>query len=206
MKRVMKPSYSEECVERDINRINEYRIENAVFRNDELKQDYIQKEFFECELHHISIHTNMRNSEFVDVIFDHCDFSNGNFEECVFQRCEFKACRMTGIDFSLSTFTDVSLNGCQCMLSNMNATKWKQVEWLDTNFTDASFYSVKLKEVDVHTCLFNHCEIHETPLAGINLSDSDIDGIAVLAENLKGVKVNSEQAIVLAQLLGIVVV
>lgn len=206
MKKVMKPMFSQECEKGDILHLDGYRIENLLFEDNELTTNYVQKEFFECKFHHINVHTTLKNCEFVDVIFDHCDFSNANMEECVFHRCEFIACRLTGIDLSVSTFTDVWMVGCQCAFSNMNATKWKQVKWEEVIFREASFYGVKFKDIDVDKCDFSCCEIHETPLRGIDFSNSNIEGIAVLADNLKGVKVNSEQAIALAQLLGIQVV
>ena len=205
MKKITEPSYSEEFESMSINDTDDYRYDNKCYKDEEINNDHVQTEFYECEFSNITIHTTMRSCLFADVIFDHCDLSNACFEESVFRRCIFKNCRMTGIDLSACSFTDVKLIHCQCMLVNLNSTKWNRTEWDSCMLVDGSLHSVQLKDVNVVDCDFSRCEIHQTSLNGIDLSTSNINGIAVLPENLKGVIVNQEQAIVLASLLGIVI-
>lgn len=53
---------------------------------------------------------------------------------------------------------------------------------------------------------FNEAEIYKTDLTDVDFSNSNIDGITIDIISLKGIKVNSFQAMSLATLLGIKVV
>lgn len=205
MKKIAEPSYSEELKYMSFNDIKGYRLDNYEYQDEELEEDYKQLEFYECKFSNITIHKTMSSCLFADVIFDHCDFSNACFESSVFRRCIFRNCRMTGIDLSSCSFTDVKIQHSQCMLINLNATKWNRCEWNQSIFKDGSLGFVQLKNVNVLECDFSDCEINQTPLKGIDLSTSKINDIAILPENLKGVIVSEEQAIALASLLGIIV-
>lgn len=205
MKKIVEPSYSEELNDKSINDIDGYRLDNCAYSDEELEEDYKQIEFYECKFSNVTIHHEISSCLFVDVIFDHCDFSNACFEETVFRRCIFQNCRMTGVDFSACSFSDVKLIRSQCTLMNLNQTKWNRSEWNHCIFQESSLHAVQLKDMNVIECDFVGCEIHRTPLNGIDLSTSNINNIAILPENLRGVIVNAEQAIALASLLGIIV-
>jgi uncharacterized protein YjbI with pentapeptide repeats len=64
----------------------------------------------------------------------------------------------------------------------------------------SSFKDTKLKE-----CVFVNAEFLDTPLSGLDFSDSDISGFTVNPENLRGSVMNQIQAAACAQLLGIIV-
>ena len=48
-------------------------------------------------------------------------------------------------------------------------------------------------------------EFHNTNLKGMDLSSSDIEGISLTMDHIRGVIVNEQQALRLVQLLGIIV-
>ena len=107
MKKIIEPSFSNTLVEMQLCDVVENRTENALFQSNIVEKSFAQVEFYECEFKHVTMHGKMQGCLFVDVIFEHCDLSNTSFEESVFRRCVFRNCRMTGIDMSLCTFTDV---------------------------------------------------------------------------------------------------
>lgn len=202
-KKISNPSYYEELHVDDMNHLSTYRINNALFQNSICEGTHVQDEFYECKFENVTIHQQMKASTFVDVIFEHCDLSNADFHECVFRRCIFNNCRMTGMDLINTSFTDVQLIGCQCTLINLSDSRWNKAYWKQCIFVDAALNMMKLKDVYIDTCDFAGCEIQDTSLSNIDLSTSNIDNIVVVPECLKGVIVNAEQAIILAQLLGI---
>ena len=112
---------------------------------------------------------------------------------------------MTGIDFSDCSFTDVTMHDSLALLANLNQTTWKIVEWKQMCFQETSFYNVKFKDINIKDCDFTSSEFNQTKLSGIDVSSSNIESIAAQPENLKGMIVNREQAVALAQLLGIIV-
>lgn len=204
MKKPVLPKFSQECVLCNCNEIND-RMDNVCFSEDSITDDLYQQEFFECEFKNVSIHIKMISCLFADVIFDHCDLSNACFSESVFRRCIFRNCRMTGIDFSDCSFTDVTMHDSLALLANLNQTTWKNVEWKQICFQETYFYNVKFKDINVKDCDFTSSEFNQTKLSGIDVSSSNIESIATQPENLKGMIVNREQAVALAQLLGIIV-
>lgn len=72
-------------------------------------------------------------------------------------------------------------------------------------FQETSFFNVKFKDINIKDCDFTSSEFNQTKLSGIDVSSSNIESIATQPENLKGVIANREQAVALAQLLGIIV-
>lgn len=91
------------------------------------------------------------------------------------------------------------------MYANMNGTKWTNCEWEDSLLPQASIHDVKWKEMTIHECDLSGCEIMHASMKGMDLRTSVIDGIAVDLKDLKGCIVNYEQALSLAQLLGIII-
>lgn len=205
MKKRMKPSMHEELQEMQFEGIEGYRNDDCLFCNQDIHVHEVQKEFYECRFQNVHIDGMMHACLFADVIFDHCDLSNCDLSECVFRRCEFHNCRMTGVDLSICTFQDVLLQESQCMYANLNGTNWKNSEWMNTLLQEASLHDLKWNALIIHECDFSGCEIMHTSLNELDLRTSLIEGIAVDPNDLKGCIVNVQQALSLAQLLGIVI-
>lgn len=204
MKKINEPSFSEECTLADINRIQkEKRIDNACFTDQKCDSELKLTQFFECTFTKMTFLKKLDKAEFVDVIFDHCDFSNISMQECEFRRVVFQSCRLTGCDMSGSHLQDVQMMRSQAGYLNLNNTHLQSCLWQNCIFAEASMNYMKNSNLEIQSCDFTKTEWANTNLLGLDMSDSIIDGIAVNAENLKGVIVNSEQAIAMARLLGI---
>ncbi|MCH3960752.1 MAG: pentapeptide repeat-containing protein [Solobacterium sp.] len=204
MKKISAPSFSEECLPAELKREKaEKRTDNCSFSDEECSKDLTLHEFFECTFAKIIFLGKMDKMEFADVIFDHCDFSNISMQECCFRRVQFLHCRLTGCDMSGSSLTDTEMKECQGEYLNLNCTGLNDCSWQETLFKEASFAMMKIKHLEIKGCNFTRSEWADTKMKDLDLSDSIIDGIAVNAENLKGVIVNAEQAVVMAKLLGI---
>lgn len=188
-----------------IHDILDRRMDNCAFENETYEEDLSGREFYECTFKNIILTNKALQASFTDVIFDHCDFSNVDFEESSFRRVEFIHCRLTGAQFINATLKDVLIKESQCNYTNWNGSKMTQLELQDTIFTEGSFSLLEQKDVVVEHCDFTNCEFINTKLNGFDFSTSEISGITVTSEDLKGAIVNSDQAIVCAKLLGMIV-
>lgn len=204
MKKIADPSFTEECILSDFRIENGTRVDSALFENEICDKKMEQIDFYECKMKHISF-SGMQSCSFVDVIFEHCDFSNIHMNECIFRRCEFINCKMTGTEFLGSRFTDVKLISSQCILANLSDTVWNYCIWKETSFREAYLHTCSFSKLKVDTCDFQFCEFYETPLADIDFTTSNINGIAVQPVNLKGMVINAMQAVALIEVFGIVV-
>ncbi len=204
MKKIQEPSFTNVMPEGSFGK-DEDRIYSRTFTSVSYAEETNDVEYHECIFRNVSFRGKLEGCTFADVIFDHCDLSNCDMSDCNFRRVLFDTCRMMGTNFSDCVCSDVRIKNCQCAYINLNASQWKISMWENNLFCEGSISDAKLKDLQVKECDFSHCEISHTPLQGIDLSDSEMDGLAVTAESLKGVIVNTEQAVVCAKLLGVIV-
>lgn len=206
MKKKIEPSFYEECVPFSSSKMNkEYRQSNYLFENEKVDNALDYKEFFECKFIKVTFTNHIRRAMFTDVIFENCDFSNIDMRECVFRRVIFRKCRMTGVDLTQGTFEDVCIESSQGQYANFNSSKMKDCVLKDNVLVESGFSMCKLNELEIDSCDFSRAEFYDTRLKGLDFSTSEISGIILDINTLKGIIVNEEQAIACAKLLGIIV-
>ena len=203
MSKIKKPSFYTEPEKTRFDRLpDQDRYDNLLFEN-ETFPDCTGKRFSECIFGRDIIRTDMSGSIFTDVIFTHCDLSGVSFAKSEFRRVRFENCRMGGADFTECLFSDTEFTASQCRYVNFSASSWKNSVFSDTDFTEGYFSQTSFKTMVIHHCCFDRTEWLHTPMAGLDVSDSSINGIAVTPENLKGLTVNEAQALACVELLGL---
>lgn len=200
-----KVKINSEVFHSEFKEIVDRRIDNCAYEKETCAIDLSGKEFYECTFKEIVFTNKMVQTTFVDCIFERCDFTNVDLEESSFRRVEIMHCRLTGAQFINATWKDVLVKDSQCNYSNWNGSKMGQMELDHTIFEEGSFSLVTQKDVVVKECDFTNVEFINTKLNGFDFSTSEIGGITVTSEDLRGAIVNSEQAVVCAKLLGMVV-
>lgn len=148
----------------------------------------------------------LRASQFADVVFRNCDLSNVRFTGCAFHRTRFVECKMVGADLSEGTFAHVGFEGCKAELANFSEGKFRHTFFARTQLRSASLDQCRFEAVEFTACDLTGAEMHRTPLRGISLADSRIDGLhvgEVVSRELSGLKVTRLQASELARMLGI---
>lgn len=75
----------------------------------------------------------------------------------------------------------------------------------ETSFAESSWHSVRLRRAAFDACDLTQADVFRTPLAGIDLSTCDIQGIVVSSDfrELRNCLVSPLQAVELAGLLGV---
>ena len=99
----------------------------------------------------------------------------------------FDACALSYAVFDRARLREVGFSGCDLSNASLNECTWKGLQLDRTMLRSASF-------------------LH-TPLAGLDLTGCELDGIAVSDTNaeLRGAVVTMEQAAMLAKRLGLVI-
>ena len=185
----------------------ELTIQDCLFENQ--YYEYLKGSHIEIESCHFT-NCQFRDCDFTkinftDVIFDNCDFSNALLNEAVFHRTQWQQCKLVGSNLEGAFIRNSIFTECNCSylsipLGNLKTTQFNECLLKDSNFSKTSL-----------SVAFNNCSLKQgvftnTPLKGIDLSTSDIEGIYLLIDDIKGATVSKEQAIALARLLEVNIV
>ena len=136
-------------------------------------------------------------------MFVSCDFADG-----FFRNCKISECKAEGNNFHACHIRDTVFSGCNMRYSGFNKNVWERVKLENCNFSDTALSELKLKTPVFAKTDFTHADFFKTSLKGIDLSGCEINGIAVsdTLYELRGVKITSEQAVNVAQMLGVKIV
>ena len=138
------------------------------------------------------INSRLEKTSFTDVEFSNCNFSNTTFDNCSFIRCEFNNCKLTGCNFIENVLFDIGFIDSNMGYANISMS--------------GSLQENKVKNINFKEADLTGTQFFKTSLNGIDLSNSNIDQIAVSLEDIRGAKINQMQAIDLMYLLGVKVV
>ncbi len=159
----------------------------------------------ECHLEGCELRGNGTRSDFMDVLFEHCDLSNAVLFRSSFRRVRFEKCRLIGCDFSESAMQDFEVIDSAALLSNWNASVMKHAAIRNTQLAEASFSSLKHQKLLLEHCDLTKADFFKTDLNGLDFSSDEIQGIVLDPDHIKGVTVTSVQALMLAGLLGVLI-
>lgn len=162
--------------------------------------------FEQTKLHKCTLtNLTMRRFEVVDTVFDHCDFSNTEMIGASFHRVHFKNCKLIGANFAESVFVDCQFDACLADFSTFSYTNFKVVQLDHTSFVESDFFEIKWQHLTVSNCNLTASNWFHTPLAGLNFANSTIERIAFLPNQIKGLTINPQQAVLMAQMLGLMI-
>lgn len=204
---IVPPKFSDDLIDSDLQFIlDSDKIYSSNFLECELFVNKISAiEFNECKFNKVkAVGIDFYNVSFVDVVFESCDFSNSSFELCSFTRCEFKNCKLLGINVFSSSIQNVLFNGV-LSYCNFAANKFKNAIFCDALLEDGRFLENKFSNIYFDKCNINRLEFMKCALQGLDLSSNDFDDIRIKPEDLRGIKMSSYQACIIARKLGIII-
>lgn len=143
--------------------------------------------------------------DLTDVIFENCDLSNINFSGAIIHRVEFINCKLVGLNLSNATLQNVSIKQCNGRFAFMRFIQMKQVILEECVFENSDFQNSDFTKVIFKECDFKLSQMSGTSLSGIDFSDSNIEGIGVRIEDVRGAIISPVQAVDFAKLLGLVI-
>ena len=117
--------------------------------------------------------------EFQNCEFQHCKIMTSKMEKLTFADCLFVNCDFSNTSFERASFVRCKFENCKGLGCNFVEARWYH------NLSEAQFFKTKLNGMDFRT--------------------SNIEGILVSLESLKGAIVTDYQAVDLAKLIGIII-
>lgn len=112
-----------------------------------------------------------------------------------------------GSSFTKAFFRNLTIEESSFAYANLAGTIWENCLIRKSNFREISFSEAKLKKLTTSEVDFTGADFFKTPLKGIDMTSCSLEGITI-SDNfseLKGLRVNSLQAVELAKMLGIIV-
>ncbi len=182
-------------------------IDNCFFSNQLIeeftgRQRYINSCVFEnCRF----VSASLLAFGFCDVIFRNCDLSNINLSESRFTRVRFIDCRMTGSNLSGGELTHTVMERVQARYLILSGSKLRHVYIRECDLAGSMNDSCKVEGMQLEETNLADSEWYYTPMKNIDLSTCDVTGIRLQGTELKGAVIDSNQAIDLVRLLGVVI-
>ena len=137
--------------------------------------------------------------------FDHCEFENTHFLKCSLYRVQFINCRCMGIEISDSLLDNTLFDSCNNAYSNYGMSSFKKVRYENTNLENSGFIQCTFKDIEFKNVQLDDSDFFNTNLNKVDFSTCQINNIGVSENMLKGIIINTQQAMTFLKLLGIVV-
>ena len=88
------------------------------------------------------------------------------------------------------SFVDCQFINCKLNLSNFSASHLKNCRFIESDASESRFVQTSFKNIEMNHMNFNEAEFFHTSLKQLDFSTSEIYGISVTPESLKGIIVN----------------
>ena len=156
------------------------------------------------------IDLNAEDVEFEKCIFKDCKIQ-GTFERAVFHRegsfirVAFKNSKLVGCDFSESRIYHMSADESIFKYANFSNTSLEEIIFNECDLANTSFSECKIKHIYFEKSKLIQTQFFKTKLKGIDISTCEVHGLITSMEDIKGIIVNSFQAIELSKLMEIVI-
>lgn len=175
-------------------------------------------QFAEMDWHGLAIHNvlftscrfsgcHFEKASFRQTVLRNCDISNCNFGDSYWDCCTLEEIKGPGLLWQESSLHHILFRHCQMRYANLTRAGLEFVQFEQCGLQEASFSACKFKNCQWSESDLSKGDFFRAPLCNIDLSDCEISGIMVSDDfhELKGVTVNSFQAVELSKLLGLVV-
>ncbi|MBB5872447.1 uncharacterized protein YjbI with pentapeptide repeats [Allocatelliglobosispora scoriae] len=194
--------------------MSEVIADQAVTNEDWYAEDIEDRTYLRCSFEHV----DLTEATSAGAVFEECTFGNVKFNasrhtdsaflRCTFKRCnlfeaEFVGCKLVGSSFTESAvrpmritggdWSFVGLAGADLRGVTITGTRMREVDLTAANCTDAVIVDTDLSGGQLHSAKFGGCD----------LRGSDLTALDPTLVELRGAVINSDQAIIIAQALGL---
>ncbi|MTV82691.1 pentapeptide repeat-containing protein [Secundilactobacillus folii] len=148
--------------------------------------------------------TDFTGGEWLDCHFQNTNFANCTFAQSIMYRDTFQDCSLMGANFIDNRWKDNAIINCQAEYANFSNSQMTHCRAENTSFKEAYFRDITFKQGFVMAdCVLDETSFLGTKLKGLNVSDSEVDSLELLPQDLPGLVISAYQAPVLAELLGV---
>lgn len=149
--------------------------------------------------------TELRSVRITDAVYDSCDLANSTWKECSCLRVKMAGSRMTGVRCNEAQLSSVLFSHTNLRLAQFRFAAFERVRFEHCDMAGADFYSADLRNTVFVDCELTEAQFCGAKLAGADTRGSRIEGLQIIPENLKGLIVDSLQAVLLSSVVGLVV-
>jgi len=121
------------------------------------------------------------------------------------RRVCFRRCKLVGINMTGASIRDTVFTGCSAKYAGFRFATFERAAFEDSNCSSADFEGASFSKMKFSGTDLRQAQMSGAALSGIDLRTCDIDGLGARTNDLKGVVVLPEQAVVVAKLLGVII-
>ncbi len=152
------------------------------------------------------LRSNLPGLRIVDSILDTCEFSGSEWEKGFFRRVVFQGCRLMGAQMMDGIFEDVEFINCQAESLAVVSAKFKRCRFSKCVLRRAVFDGADVSGVAFNDCDLTEANFHQAKLVGTDLRTSQIGGLRIGVEEIRGAIIAPHQTLQVVGLLGVNVV
>lgn len=183
-------------------RLNQNRYTDLIFSGLELEAD-LPVEFNGCVFRKTAFNGNFRSTQFIDCILEQCDLSNADFTGSRFHRVRFDSVKAVGTTFNKSLWSYVRITGSNFCYTGFDQCKLNDCVFIETDFSDSVMSSSGFQQVTFQTLDFSSADLSDLTFDQLDLSSCQLQGVRLSPDHLRGLMVSMEQAVAIAELLGV---
>ncbi|MCM1523659.1 MAG: pentapeptide repeat-containing protein [Ruminococcus sp.] len=186
---------------------NDTRIEGMSFEKERAEvraenADILCCSFSGCRLENSVLSQGYFNTaEFVN-----CDLSGADLGQSAFRSVKFIGCRLTGTMLAECSFDTCLFEKCTGKYTVFAASKFKKCAFTECVLPEVTFTSAEFRQSFFNDSGFSKGDLTHAKMAGMDLSGCAIDGARLSLGEIRGITVNYEQAIMIAEMLGVKVI
>ncbi len=162
-----------------------FLFDTVVFRNVEMQENKLER------------------SEFIDCIFYNCNLSNNYFDSTSFIRCEFYDSKLDGSHFVDSYLEHIYFMNVLGKYLDITQCKIKFFEVTKSALEESSWFTNKIQNLFFSDSSLVKAEFYQTLLSDVDLSSSNIEGMKIDLNGLRGSTISTDQAVLLMGLIGV---
>jgi len=149
------------------------------------------------------LRTNLPGLRIVDSILDTCEFSGSEWEKGFFRRVVFQGCRLMGTQMLDGIFEDVEFINCQMESATLVSSKFKRCRFSKCVLRKAVFDGADVSGVYFTDCDLTEANFHQAKLIGADLRTSQIGGLRIGVDEIRGAIIAPHQTLQVIGLLGV---
>jgi len=149
--------------------------------------------------------THLERPRLFDVRAAGCDFSGAEWETARLRRVEFNACRLLGIQLLKASLEHVSFKDCNLESAILAEAVFRTARFEGCNLRGVSFEGADLSGVILRRCDLSEANLSGAKLSGADLRGSTLNGMKLAPRDIRGVIIDSTQALQVVALLGVVI-
>lgn len=188
--------------------------EGATFTNEDwYGEELVERRYLRCRFEAVDLtEAESRGAVFEDCRFGNVRFNASRHTDSAFLRCAFVRCKLFEAEFTGCKFTGSEFKDSALRPLTVTGGDWSFVNLAKADLHGVTVRDVRMREVDLSGANCDGATLAGVDLSGANLRGtrltrcdlrgSDLTALDPASAEVRGARIDQEQAIVIAQSLG----